>query len=165
MTALLACMSTKLDEAGRGICNTGITAGAPVLGPNACGCSSDCENPGGQLTVTLQRMYPIDANTFSQVVALEDCRPGAVGADLAFTLARCHPTIDETGNYPDLDTLAPYADGVVQDAQIVWSTFQCPCETGMRVVIRSVSTDSDPLGGCSAVGVTITVLVTPGDEG
>lgn len=166
MDSLLACLCEKLAEAGRPVCEDkcGHTIGPPVIGPTVCCECDDTDDtddtgPGGQLSVTLQRMYPVDGTTFAQVARLENCRPGAVAADLAFTLTRCHPTIDETGTPPTLVDVAPYADGVVDDVQTLWNAlFCCP---NFSVVIRDTAVDSDPQGGCSAIGLRVSVLVKP----
>lgn len=161
LDGVLLCLVDALEASGRAVCGSGITVGSPVLGPTACCEDCACGGPGGQLSGQLVRLYPADSATFGQQVRIENCVPGAVAADLAFTLARCHPVINEKGVPPSLDAVAPFADGALDDAQIMWLAFQCGCIDGLKVVIRDISVQAPPEGGCSAVGVSITVLVKP----
>lgn len=163
LDALLACMVEALETASRPVRTSGVTVGAPVLGPSVCCADCDgCDTPGnGQLVGYVQRIYPVDANTFSQQARIENCKPGAVAADMVFELDRCYPTIDEQGNPPTLDEIDPYAAGAITDAQVMWNTFTCPCDEAYRVVVRDLQMGGEPNGGCSAVALSVTVLVTP----
>lgn len=161
MDAMLGCMVQALETAGRPVAKSGLTVGPAVLGPSVC-CQEcdDCGAGNGQLSLSVQRVYPVDASTMGQQDRFENCKPGAVAADLAFVLARCHPVVRADLEPPTLDEVAPYADGAVDDVQIMWNTFACPCEDTYKVVIRDL-TVPEPQGGCSGVGMVVSVLIRP----
>lgn len=161
LDTLLGCLEQSLVNADRPVRKTGVTIGPPVLGPSVCCADCDeCGSANGQLVGYVSRMYPVDATTFAQQPRIENCKPGAVAADLVFELDRCHPTVDETGNPPTLEDVDPYAVGAIVDAQLLWNTFGCPCNKA-KVVITNLQMGAAPDGGCSAVAVFVTVLVTP----
>lgn len=154
MTTLLACVVAKLDEDERPVCADGITVGPPVIGPQNC-CA--CNEGTGQVSVFLERVYPVDGNSFSAVTRVESCRPGAVAADITFVLARCYPRIDNTGNMPKLSVTTDPSEELNDDMTSVWNALKC-CGVP-NLVIRESAVDSDPEGGCSAFAVRVSVLV------
>lgn len=161
LEALLGCLSEALETSGRPVCRTGITVGPPVLGPSAC--CPDCGEggPGGQLSVAVVRMFPADGASFEQVAVVANCRPTAVAAEIVFTLARCHPVIDQMGVPPSLDDVALFAEGANDDLQTMWNALICPDCSDYRLLIQEAGIETDPEGGCSAVGLLVTVMVKP----
>lgn len=156
MDALLECVTAALDTAGRPACAEGLTIGVPAVGPAGC-CECDGEG-GGSLAGFVERVYPADATTtVEQVARWEDCRTGAVAADISLTLIRCYPSMDEQGNMPALAVTTDYAHNLNTDMVAVWNALKC-CDT--RVVIRDSAVESDPEGGCSGFVIRVTTLVS-----
>lgn len=155
MNALLACVVEGLAEADRPVCRSGLTIGPPqLIGPVNC---CDCTDGNGQVTAHLERVYPADPSTLEDAPRV-DCRPGAFAATMVVVLARCYPTLDEQANIPTLEQTTPKALDLNDDASTVWEALNC-CDTTGRVMVTEAAVDSDPEGGCSAVGVRLNVLV------
>lgn len=162
LDGLLLCLSDALEASGRPVCRTGSTVGLPVLGPTAC--CKDCDEGGlgGQLSAAVARIYPADPATFEQIQVLANCRPTVVAAEVVFTLARCHPTLNAQGVPPSLETVEPFADGANDDLQTMWNALTCPDCGDYKLMVQEAAIDPNAVeGGCSAVGVVLTVLVKP----
>lgn len=156
LNTLTDCVCAALEEQERAVCACGLTVGPPVIGPAQC---CECgESPGGQASAFLERMYPADANTLSQVGRFEDCRGGPVAADISIVVTRCYPRINEQGFMPTLEETTPFAEDLNTDMGIVWNALKC---CGMKLFIRESAVDADPEGGCSAFAVRVTTLVNP----
>lgn len=156
---LLACVVTALEEADRPVCDSGTTIGPPVIGPGQC---CDCGESNGQASAFLERVYPVTGNTFDQDTRLENCRPGAVAADITIMVARCYPRINEQGDMPRLDATSVAASELNTDMAVAWAALRC-CG---QLAIRESAVDADPEGGCSAFAIRVTSLVSvPALEG
>lgn len=155
MDSLTECVCTALETIGRPTCDCGLTIGVPALGPAGC-CECD-GGVGGNVAAFLERVYPVDATTYEQVVRREDCRPGATAADISVTLIRCYPKVDEQLQVPTLDDTTPYAHDLNTDMAAVWSALKC-CET--PIVFRDSAIQGDPQGGCSGFAIRVSVLVS-----
>lgn len=152
---LLDCVCATLEDRGRPACNCYPTIGPPVVGP-CC----ECEDTGvtGNLTINFETMYPADANTLERVVRVYPCRTGARAADFTMVLTRCYPKIEQVGGeivLPDPTEIEEAADGLHQDAELIWQALTC-C-TDLRLRWRDLAVDTDPEGGCSMIAARITV--------
>lgn len=157
MDSLVDCVCQSLADIERAVCACGLTIGPPALGPFACGC--ECvsgDGVGGQVSAFLERVYPAEAATFETVTRLEDCRPGAVAADITIVVTRCYPTMDDQGNQPTLDDTSPFADELNTDLAAAWNAIKC---CGYKIAIRESAIDADPEGGCSAFAIRVSTLV------
>lgn len=155
MTDLLACVVDGLDTADRPVCDSGITIGPPVIGPNNC---CKCSDAVGQASVFLERVYPVAGNDFSARSTVENCRPGPVAADMTFVITRCYPAMKNNGQMPKLSETTGPSEDLNEDMRIVWAALRC-CNVP-NLIIRESAVDSDPEGGCSAFAVRVSVLVS-----
>lgn len=156
MDALTACVCEALEEIERAACACGLTIGPPAAGPFACGCECvGSDGVGGQVSASLERVYPADPMTYEQVTQL-DCRAGAVAADISLVVTRCYPTLDDQGNSPTLDETSPFAENLNTDLVAVWNGLKC---CGVKLVFRESAVDASPEGGCSAFAIRVTTLV------
>lgn len=155
MDALVECVCDALEAADRAACACGLTVGPPMLGPGQCCECSD--TPGGQVSVSLERVYPADQTRdgIEQVGRLENCRSGGTAADITVVVARCYPTIDEVGGLDLADTTTAAHD-LNTDMTVVWEALKC---CGPNLVIRESAVDADPEGGCSAFAIRVSTLV------
>jgi hypothetical protein len=157
MDSLVDCVCAALADIERAACACGLTVGPPAAGPFACGCEcATGDGVGGQVSAFLERVYPAEAATFEQVTRLEDCRPGAVAADITVVVTRCYPTLDNQGNQPTLDDTSLFADNLNTDLVAAWNALKC---CGYKIGIRESAIDADPEGGCSAFAIRVTTLV------
>lgn len=154
MDALVACACDALEGIDRAACDCGLTVGVPAQGPAGC-CECDT-GVGGHVSGFLERVYPADAQTYEQVTRLENCKPGAIAADISVVVVRCYPSMDEVGNMPDLDTTTEFAHELNTDMAAVWSGLKC---CGTSLVIRDSAIQGDPEGGCSGFAIRVSVLV------
>lgn len=155
MQALNTCVCEALESIERPACDCGLTIGVPAQGPAGC---CDCnDGVGGNVAAFLERVYPADPTTYEQVVRREDCKPGAVAADISVTVVRCYPSMDSQGNMPSLETTTGYAENLNTDMAAVWSALKC-CSTPL--VIRDSAIQGDPEGGCAGFAIRVTVLVS-----
>jgi hypothetical protein len=155
MDTLTECVCTALETAGRPACDCGLTIGVPAQGP--AGCCEDCGGVGGNVATFLERVYPVDPTTYEQVVRREDCKPGAVAADISVTLVRCYPSMDAQGRMPSLETTTEYAHNLNTDIAAVWAALKC-CDT--PIVFRDSAIQGDPEGGCAGFVIRVSVLVS-----
>lgn len=148
----LACVCEKLTEAGRPACNCYPVVGAPVM--SFC---CECGAPGqsGELRAYVENLYPVDGSTLFASPRIETCRRGPWAVDLALSLSRCHPTIDEQGNLPDPADLEQAARDLHTDIEIIRKALTC-CD-GIRLVWRSLGVENDPEGGCSEITARVTI--------
>jgi hypothetical protein len=155
MDTLTECVCAALEEIDRAVCACGLTVGPPATGPAGC---CECNNgAGGSVAGFLERVYPADGMSLEQVTRVENCKPGAVAADITLVVVRCYPTLGNQGNMPALEVTSSFAQDLNTDMAAVWNALKC-C-TGVSVAIRESAVDSDPEGGCSAFAIRVTTLV------
>ncbi|GAA4567020.1 hypothetical protein [Planotetraspora kaengkrachanensis] len=103
------------------------------------GCSDPCSNDaaGGQLTVSVARMYP--SSTFptkdQTVRGLRGCpQVSTTAAELVVTPLRCAPTVDERGCPPSCEEFEAAARVPRVDAVTVYNAVLCclPTTAGRR---------------------------------
>lgn len=155
MQALTACVCEALEGIDRAACGCGFTIGVPAQGP--AGCCAECGGVGGNVVAFVERVYPADPVTYDQVTRREDCKPGAVAADISVTLVRCYPAMDEQGNMPTLEVTTEFAENLNTDMAAVWTALKC---CGTPLVIRDSAIQGDPEGGCSGFAIRVSVLVS-----
>lgn len=155
---LLACVVNALEAADRPVCSEGLTIGPPPW-QICCECDTDTS---GRASAFLERIYPVSSGTtFEQETRLENCRPGAVAADISIVVRRCYPAAHENLTMPDLDETTPPAHDLNTDITVVWTALKC-CGS---VAVREAGVDADPVGGCSAFAIRVTSLVSiPANE-
>lgn len=150
----LSCVCIALEEAARPACQCYPTIGEPLWRP-CCECGDT--GTSGELTASLETMYPIDGNTLLPSPRIEACRKGPWGADIALDLTRCFPTLQEDGELPPQDEVGTAAREMHDDADIIRRALTC-CPD-LRLRWRSLGVDLDPNGGCSKLTARITVAL------
>lgn len=157
MNALTDCVCAALEEADRPVCACGLIVGSPEYSgfDRCCDCADG--DGGGEVLASLIRVYPVDGNSFGEVTRLENCRPGAVAADIGIVVVRCYPTLDEAGQIPSLTVTTPFAEDLNTDMTTVWNALKC-CD--MQVAIRDSLVQTGDKGGCSAFTTTVSVLIS-----
>lgn len=111
----------------------------------------------GELSIHFRRMFDADPNTLNEVQRVRPCRGGTVAAQYRLVLARCFPTIDESGELPDTEFLQESSVELQRDAELMWQAIAC-C-TGLTLRIDDLSVDLGPKGGCSIVFADVTVQI------
>lgn len=143
-----------------------------------------CDDPcggknadGGQLTVNMLRMYPTSPfpTEDRSVQGARNCpTPTTTAVELAVTLLRCAPTVDEQGCPPTCEELAEAARIVHVDAVTVLNALYC-CLPGTgrgrrgRKFVMGQQRTIGPAGGCVGIEQRVTVAMPrcapcPGEE-
>lgn len=168
---VLACVCAALDETAAEVegqpgcpCRACVVPGTPAWDSCADPCTGDV---GGQLTVSVARLYPSDSFP-SQSVAVQgsrNCAPAPFTAvELVITLLRCAPGADENGCPPSCDDLADAAKVVHVDAATVLNALHC-CLPGLGAGHRGLkyvigqSRTLGPEGGCTGIEQRVTVAL------
>lgn len=173
--AVLGCVCASLQEAAEKVegqpgcpCRTCVVPGTPAWDSCEDPCGAD-DGPGGQLTVSLARIYPSSDAGFpaenSPVQGVRGCMPPAVTAvELVVTLLRCAPGPTEDGCPPSCEELADAARVLHIDAATVHNAMLCCLpgtsnrRRGQRFVIGPQRTIG-PQGGCVGIEQVVTVAL------
>jgi hypothetical protein len=121
----------------------------------------DCCEEGGQLTVTVTRVYP--SRTFpNDDDFIAPCGAPYMAVNLSITVMRCAPTQDENGVSPSCEALDEAAKTHHADMRAVWKAVQCYLYLIRQQpydyeVLMGEQTPEGPLGGC--VGSTMKMTV------
>ncbi|THA54229.1 hypothetical protein [Streptomyces sp. A1136] len=173
--AVLGCVCVALDrtaeqmvgQPGCPACRACVVPGQPAW--------DSCDDPcgeaasGGQLTVSVARIYPSSEADFpaeSRVVqGVRGCTPPPITAlELVVTLLRCAPTISEDGCPPSCTDLATTAQILHVDMATVYSGLQC-CLPGTeqrrrgRRFVMGQQKVIGPEGGCVGIEQRVTVAL------
>lgn len=171
--AVLACVCAHLEETAAQTegqpgcpCRTCVVPGAVAFDSCEDPCSGEA---GGQLTVSLARLYPASPSDFPAedrtVRGLRGC-PGISlnAAELIVTLLRCAPIGDDNGCPPTCEELAAAARVMHIDAVTVQTALLCcfpataPSRRGRRFVLGPQRTIG-PQGGCVGVEQRVTIAL------
>lgn len=149
--SVLDCVCDKFTEADRAVCACYASVGQPIIA-FCCECE---EGVTGSAIVQVEQIYDVDQD-LNQIERIQKCRKGLKAMELTIWVTRCHPTIDETGNF-DIDDIDVAATEVHTDMSLLYQALQC-CD--QRLAIRRVAVDSEPQAGCSMIVGQVTVELT-----
>lgn len=182
--AVLGCVCVALDAAAEEVpgqpgcpdCRACVVPGQPAWDS----CDDPCgESSGGQLSVSVARIYPSDTATFPAesrtVQGVRGCAPPTVTAlELVVTLLRCAPVMSEHGCPPTCDELSAASRVLHVDMSTVYSALLCclPATSQRRRGRRFVLGQQKvlgPQGGCVGLEQRVTVALSgcgpcPGEE-
>ena len=136
----------------RPVCDVYQTNGTPVIF-TCCDCDG---GSNGELSIHLERVFDADAATLLETQRVRPCKGGVVAAQFQLVLARCYPTIDETGDVPDKDFQTEAAEDQARDVELMWQALAC---SGLMLRVDDISIDLGPRAGCAVVSADITVRV------
>ncbi|MGC4947699.1 hypothetical protein ACLQ2N_16075 [Streptomyces sp. DT224] len=143
-------------------------------------CDDPCGNEasGGQLTVSVARIYPSSELGFPAedrtVQGVRGCMPpGVTALELVVTLLRCAPTFTEQGCPPSCEDLSETARALHVDMVTVYNALLC-CLPGTeqrrrgRRFVMGAQRTVGPEGGCVGLEQRVTVALPgcapcPGD--
>ncbi|MEU8831757.1 MULTISPECIES: hypothetical protein [unclassified Streptomyces] len=173
--AVLGCVCVALDRTAAQVdgqpgcpsCRACVVPGS--VSWDSCDDPCGAESSGGQLTVSVARIFPsTDADFPSEarvVQGLRGCAPPTVtGLELVVTLLRCAPTFTETGCPPTCDELSTAAQILHVDMTTVFSALLC-CLPGTeqrprgRRFVMGVQRTVGPEGGCVGLEQRVTVAL------
>lgn len=157
MDTLVTCVCAALEAADRPVCDCGLIVGSPEYSgfDRCCDCADG--DGGGEVLASLIRVYPVDGYTFNEDTRLENCRPGAVAADIGIVVVRCYPSMNEAGQIPSLEVTTPFAENLNTDMTTVWNALKC-CD--IQLAIRDSLVQTGDKGGCSAFTTTVSALIS-----
>lgn len=168
--ALLACVCVALDQAATEVedhpgcpCRACVVPGQPAYD----NCSNDCDpnDPGGQLTVHIARIYTTDQfpNEVTEARRGTSCGHAAqMAAELVVTLLRCAPMPDpNTLCPPSCDDIEAVARTVHVDASTIIRAVQCCLGQVVKRYVPGRTTILTPQGGCTGVESRVTVALPP----
>jgi hypothetical protein len=169
--AILGCVCAALDETAADIdgypgcpCRACVVPGLPAWDSCADPCTGET---GGQLTVSVSRMYP--SSNFpaqdAEVQGLRGCTPPPITAvEYVVTLLRCAPLPTDRGCPPSCDEQAAAARTVHIDSAVIMNALLCclpgtsPARRGRRFVLGQTRI-LGPEGGCVGVEQRVTVAL------
>ena len=154
---LLNCACDALEN---GICGEPTVCGCPCrqfigIGPVVWDREACCDD--GQLSVTVDRLYPVD--TFpNQSNRVNLCRI-PLAADITVTLLRCFPVMDEHGNAPTPDALQTAGEDLHADMLTLTLGLLCCLQARGRSqqFIFQGSRFVGPSGGCAGIELRFVV--------
>lgn len=164
---LLACVTDKLKNEGRPVCDSYPTVGPPEVILCGCGCevkdgNGDIVYSSGEATIHFEKTYLADPTTLQQIPLVVGCgKRGQWVADFSIVVTRCFPI-----NNPEESrsiTIPPdiYRDKSTDlhiDVQDIIAALTCKCN-GYMLIVQEVAVDSMPDAGCSIIGVRVSVGV------
>lgn len=183
--AVLGCVCAALDltaaevdgQPGCPACQACVVPGQPAW--DSCDDPCGKEGSGGQLSVSVARIYPSTDADFPaearMVQGVRGCVPPTVTAlELVITLLRCAPTFSETGCPPTCTELSAAAQALHVDMVTVYNALLC-CLPGTeqrrrgRRFVMGVQRTVGPEGGCVGLEQRVTVALPgcgqcPGEE-
>ncbi|WTW95388.1 hypothetical protein OG216_19290 [Streptomycetaceae bacterium NBC_01309] len=173
--AVLGCVCAALDQTATEVegqpgcpsCRTCVVPGQVA----ADGCDDPCSSvaAGGQLSVSVARLYPSSQDAFPgetrTVLGVRGCTPPPVTAvEMLVTLLRCAPSFTADGCPPTCDELAEAARVLHVDMVTVANALLCclpgtePTRRGRRFVLGQQRT-LGPEGGCVGLEQRFTVAL------
>lgn len=129
-------------------CRTCIIVGTPVF--------DDCCE--GQLTVSLQRLFP-HSNFPTRLSGPVFCGV-SLAAEFLITYIRCAPVVGDDGVAPSCDVLSENAIGIYSDLYIVYRALVCCLALAKRTrkfVIGDATLIND--GGCQGFEIRVTIEI------
>ncbi len=138
LEALLTCVCAALAEVGRPVCSCALTIGPPAW--SDCGCVCD-EGGVGQLSISVVTIGA--SSSFPQILNASDqydraCPPAYLVAQLAIEIARCVPTVTDSGQSPTPATLTATALDWLTDVTAIRQAVGC-CLAGLFAPPRSIA--------------------------
>lgn len=155
LKALVACVCTALEDSEAPVCICSTTVGNPMIS-TCCECDS---GQSGELWGNFVRLYRGDRISGGEVQAQRPCAPANWVAQFQITLARCFPTIDESGEIPDSEDQAQAAQGIHADVAAIRRAIHC-CQETEPATLEAINVQTDPTGGCSFLVATLNVPVS-----
>lgn len=152
--ALLDCVMTRFEEEEAPFCVGGVTVGMPVI-QSCC----DCGDGEGEAWIHLVRVFRVSGASLQDATPAKPCQPAQWAAEFTITLARCFPTIDETGEVPPVEDRTEAAGRFHRDAATLFRAVHC-CEGVEPARITQIQAQTNPEGGCSFLASTIQVPVS-----
>jgi hypothetical protein len=182
--AVLGCVCAALQATGEQVegqpgcpCRTCVVPGAVAWDWCDDPCGGDTGGAGGQLSVNVVRLFPADLSLNEDRTLMgvaRNCPPPVTGVELAVTLLRCAPTVDEQGCPPSCEALDASARITHVDAVTVYNALYCclPGTSGgrrRRKFLIGQQRLIGPEGGCVGVEQRVTVALPgcvpcPGEE-
>lgn len=183
--AVLGCVCVALDftaaevpgQPGCPSCRTCVVPGQVAW--DSCDDPCGPQESGGQLTVSVARIYPSTDGEFpSEARTVQGVRgcvpPNLTALELVVTLLRCVPTMTEQGCPPTCDELAAASRALHADMVTVYNALLC-CLPGTeqrrrgRRFVMGVQRTIGPEGGCVGLEQRVTVALPgcapcPADE-
>jgi hypothetical protein len=135
----------------------------PVLGGEVVW--EDCCEAGGQLAVSIARIFPISPvfGFPNQAVESDQC-PGNLAVAMNVWVIRCWPSAGEDGGMPDLNTLATAGRQLVSDMAAVSNATLEQVGVWQNRYTAALAGDTlsvGPEGGCIGVSSLVTVELDP----
>lgn len=125
-----------------------------------------CDPPGGQLSVTITRVYPSSSFPDDDSTTLPPCGPPFAAVDLTVQIVRCAPGMSDDGKPPTCAEIEAGARVAYLDARAIWKGVRC-CLMAMpldRTSVVGEQTFIGPEGGCQGSSLTITIGLIDGCE-
>lgn len=157
LEAALACIVEELDPKP---CEIGVTVGTPLVS-SCCECD---DGQSGELWANMTRIFPGAVNTGNDRSRGKPCAPVWWFVQFQVRLFRCFPTLDESGNLPEVAEFSDAADGLHKDATSLVRALHCCKTTGEAFIVENVTMESDPSGGCAFVTATVRTMVNLRDS-
>ncbi|UQA95612.1 hypothetical protein [Streptomyces halobius] len=170
--AVLGCVCAALQATAEEVdgqpacpCRACVVPGAVAW--DSCGDPCSGSGDGGQLSVNVVRLNPTNPfpNEDRTVQGARNCQPPTTTAvEIAVTLLRCAPTVDEQGCPPTCQELEQAARIVHVDAVTVFNALYC-CLPGTgggrrgRKFVMGQQRTLGPEGGCVGVEQRVTVAL------